>query len=112
VKTPRKKGNLVALTTYEEIKNQIQLEFARLIDDPHADDQIAEMASANVPIFDQHIIQEWRELSTEDSDQWKELGYDTQRNEGGIVSLMAVDLEIYYLRRFDHAWKEIRKENL
>jgi hypothetical protein len=51
-------------------------------------------------------------LSTEDSDQWKELGYDTQRNEGGIVSLMAVDLEIYYLRRFDHAWKEIRKENL
>ena len=101
----------MALTTYEEIKKQIQLELARLIDNPYAEDQIAEMASANVPVYDGSIIEEWRELSNEDSDQWKELGYDTQRNEGGIVRLMAVDLEIYYLRQFDRAWSELRGKN-
>jgi hypothetical protein len=111
VKTPRKKGNLVALTTYEEIKNEIRAELEQLLANPYAEDQIAEMASANVPVYDGRIIEEWRELSTEDSDQWKELGYDTQRNEGGIVRLMAVDLEIYYLRKFDRAWQEIKEEN-
>ena len=100
----------MALTTYEEIKNQIREELIHLIYDPHAEDQIAQMADAAVPVYNHHIIEEWRELPDEHSDQWKELGYDTQRNEGGIIRLMAVDLAIYYEREFDRAWQEIKEE--
>ncbi len=46
----------------------------------------------------------------EESDQWKEYGYDTQRNEGGIISLMQVDLVFYYLKLGREAWEEIKTQ--
>ena len=101
----------MALTTYEEIKNEIREELEQLLANPYAEDQIAEMSDAAVPVYNNHIIQDWCLLPGEHSDQWKELGYDTQRNEGGIVRLMAVDLAIYYAREYDRAWQEIKEEN-
>lgn len=101
----------MAITTYEEIKNQIREELGSLLENPYAEDALAEMADAEVPVYNHLIIQEWCELPTDARDEWKELGYDTQRNEGGILRLMSVDLSIYYLRQFDQAWQELKEEH-
>jgi hypothetical protein len=110
-KNTTKEREKVALTNYEEIKNRITAELPALLSNPYAEDTIAELADAEVPVYDNEIIQDWVLLSSDDSDQWKELGYDTQKNEGGIVRLMAIDLAIYYVRQFDRAWTEIKAEN-
>jgi hypothetical protein len=100
----------MALTTYEEIKAQIRAELPNLMDNPYAEDAIGELSESAVPVYNNEVMQQWCELSSDDSDQWKVLGYDTQRNEGGILTLMSVDLAIYYAREFDRAWNELRGE--
>jgi len=106
----KRKGNQMALTTYEEIKAQIRAELPNLMDNPYAEDAIGELSESAVPVYNNEVMQQWCELSSDDSDQWKVLGYDTQRNEGGILTLMSVDLAIYYAREFDRAWNELRGE--
>ena len=101
----------MALTTYAEIKDQIRAELPNLLDNPYAEDAIGELSESAVPVYNSDIIKEWCELSSDDSDQWKVLGFDTQRNEGGILTLMSVDLAIYYAREFERAWNEVKEEH-
>jgi hypothetical protein len=98
------------LTTKEEIKKELLDNIEQLKDNPYADDVVAEFADGYVPLYNNQIIQEWVALPMEDSDQWKEYGYDTQRNEGGIISLMQVDLVFYYLKLANEAWEEIKTQ--
>jgi hypothetical protein len=98
------------LTTKEEIKKELLDNIEQLKDNPHADDVVAEFADGYVPVYNNQIIQQWVALPMEDSDQWKEYGYDTQRNEGGIISLMQIDLVFYYLHLATRAWDEIKTE--
>jgi hypothetical protein len=100
----------MALTTYAEIKDQIRAELPNLLDNPDYD-LLGELSESAVPVYNSDIIKEWCELSSDDSDQWKVLGFDTQRNEGGILTLMAVDLAIYYAREFERAWNEVKEEH-
>jgi hypothetical protein len=98
------------LTTKEEIKKELLDNIEQLKDNPHAEDFVAEWADGYVPIYNNRIIEEWAALPMEESDQWKEYGYDTQRNEGGIISLMQIDLLFYYLKLANEAWEEIKTE--
>jgi hypothetical protein len=98
------------LTTKEEIKKELLDNIEQLKDNPHAEDLVAEFADSWVPIYNNHIIEQWVALPMEESDQWKEYGYDTQRNEGGIISLMQVDLVFYYLKLGREAWEEIKTQ--
>jgi len=98
------------LTTKEEIKKELLDNLEQLKDNPYAQDLVAEFADGYVPIYNNHIIEQWVSLPMEESDQWKEYGYDTQRNEGGIISLMAIDLVFYYLKLANEAWEEIKTE--
>ena len=98
------------LTTKEEIKKELLDNLQQLKDNPHAEDLVAEFADGWVPVYNNQIIQQWVSLPMEESDQWKEYGYDTQRNEGGIISLMAIDLVFYYLKLANEAWEEIKTE--
>jgi hypothetical protein len=98
------------LTTKEEIKKELLDNIEQLKDNPHAEDLVADFADGYVPIYNNRIIEEWVALPMEDSDQWKEYGYDTQRNGGGIIDLMQVDLIFYYLQLANEAWEEIKTE--
>ena len=98
------------LTTKEEIKKELLDNIEQLKDNPYADDVVAEFADGYVPVYNNQIIQQWVALPMEDSDQWKEYGYDTERNEGGIIQLMAIDLVFYYLMLATEAWDEIKTE--
>jgi hypothetical protein len=101
----------MALTTDAEIKGRITRSLSELLGNPYAEDVIAELADAEVPVYNNEVIQDWVQLPMDQSDQWKELGYDTQRNEGGILQLMTVDLAIYYSRKFSEIWEEVKVEN-
>jgi hypothetical protein len=98
------------LTTKEEIKKELLDNIEQLKDNPHADDVVAEFADGYVPIYYSDIIEQWREMPNEYCDQWKDYGYDTQKNEGGIMTLMQVDLVFYYLKLANEAWEEIKTQ--
>lgn len=99
------------LTTKQEIKEELQRQLNYLLDNANMGDELAgEIASGFTPVYTNEIIQEWTQLPLSESDKWKELGYDANRNEGGIVQLMAVDLELYYLELGQKAWEELKQE--
>ena len=97
----------MALLTFNEIKEQVKEQEAEIRSQNYVDDYLSELADGFVPVYNNEIISQWVALPAEDSDQWKELGYDTQRNEGGIISLMQIDLVVYYINQFARAWEEI-----
>jgi hypothetical protein len=98
------------LSSQEEVKNQLLEEIEQLKTATYPDDLVAEIAEAMVPVYYREILIEWLELETEHQDQWKEYGFDTQKNEGGILDLMLIDLSFYYLHTAQDAWIEIKNE--
>lgn len=98
------------LSTYEEIKKQVTDEMEQLKERTYPEDLLNEFADSETPIYYSEIIKEWVELPSEYCDRWKELGFDTQRNDGGITTLMQLDLFFYYQEQFQRAWEELRGE--
>lgn len=97
----------MALWNEAQVKQEILENIDLIKKSAHPEDQLHEFADSACPVYNSDIIAEWCELPFEDTDQWKELGFDTQRNEGGIIRLMSIDLAIYYSRLFHKAWEEI-----
>lgn len=98
--------------TREEIKKELLENREQIEQSSYPEDLIAEYADGFVPIYNHEIIKDWTELPAELSDRWKEYGYDTQKNEGGIIQLMQVDLCFYYLELAQEIWEEIKKEGI
>lgn len=103
------------LTTLEEIKSELKREIGHTFNndmpsESELDRLLNETADGYVPVYNVDIMKEWVALPGEHSDRWKDLGYDTQRNEGGIISLMQLDLVIYYLELTQKAWDELLPE--
>lgn len=96
----------MALTTYQEIKERILSELEQLKQSPYPENILTELADSEVPIYYGDIIEEWREMPSEYSDNWNVFGYEGDK----ITDLMAYDLATYYQERFDLAWTEIKEE--
>lgn len=94
--------------TREEIKDELGRNWEQLSQMPDPSDLIAELADGFVPVYSAQIIKDWAEMPHEFDDQWKDYGYDTQRNEGGIVKLMQVDLYFYYLQMTEEIYREMK----
>lgn len=97
------------LTTYSEIKQQVSDEWAYFASD--SERAIQEMADRLVPIYTGEIIQEWSEMTSDDSNEWQniyavaDLPQDTT-----IEKLMSLDLWIYYEGQILFAYEEIVAE--
>jgi hypothetical protein len=100
----------MALTTYDAIRAEIIENLEYLKETPYPEDMIAELADSSVPVYNNHIIEQWQEMPSSYDDRWKDYGFDTQKNDGGIVALMQVDLTFYYLEFYDEIWQEIKAE--
>jgi hypothetical protein len=87
------------LENFDELSKAYDEEFA-----------ISEFSDQFVPVYNNEILKDWIELPTEHSDKWKELGYDANRNPGGILMLMKMDLIFYYMEITQELWQEIKKE--
>jgi hypothetical protein len=97
--------------TREEIKKELTNKYDEITNSYRdIDDELAEFADSFVPVMNLDIMRDWTQLSGEDSDQWKELGYDANRNEGGILNLMQMDLILYYLKITREMWLQIEEE--
>jgi hypothetical protein len=97
----------MALTTYNQIKEQIKDELEQLKDSSYPEDIITELADSEVPFYYAEIIEEWCALDSDDIDCWKE---QDQKAVLRITELMAYDLSVYYTRQFLMAWEDIKEE--
>lgn len=96
--------------TNEEIKKVLLENYDSIAGSPSEEDTIAEYADGFVPVYNNEVMKDWVHLPMDRSDKWKELGYDANRNEGGILRLMQMDLVFYYLEETDRIWQEIKEE--
>lgn len=97
-------------STRKEIKEYLLDEIDQIKESSYPEDLVTELADSLIPIYYSEIMKEWVNLDSEFCDRWKEYGYDTQKNEGGIMQLMQVDLSFYYIETALSVWEEIKKE--
>lgn len=90
--------------TDKEIREELTAHAEEIRQNP---DSLDEWADGFTPVYYSDIIKDWCELPREAENAWKELGYDANRNDGGILQLMAVDLTIYNLERTRRIWQQI-----
>jgi hypothetical protein len=81
-----------------------------LIISPTEEEDLADFADSFVPLTGFEVVKDWLQLPDEQKDKWKELGYDANKNEGGILRLMQMDLIFYYLEQTNSIWEELKKE--
>ena len=92
------------MTTYPEIKKQLLDEWEHI-----TEDSLFEIADSLVPVYHSQTLEQWRDLSMEETDTWQEtigeLSPDTT-----IFSLMGMDLFNHYLKEVEEAFREITEE--
>ena len=98
------------LTTYAEIRAEIIENLEYLKETPYPEDMIAELADSSVPIYNSDTIEQWSEMPSSYENRWKDYGFDTEKNGGGILTLMLIDLTFYYLEVYDEIWQELKAE--
>lgn len=100
----------MSLTPYVEIKKLVEEDYEQLSESKYPEDLLWEWAQSQAPVYTHHIIQEWIDLSPEDSDRWQETGIEVASGNTGIADLMLLDLQLYYERLFSQAWREVQEE--
>lgn len=100
----------MTLTTRDQIKAEILDHIEQLRETQYPEDLLRELAESNVPIMNGDIISEWQDMPYEFDNGWQEFGFDESFQSGGIYSLMAVDLQLYYESQFLEVWEEVKSE--
>lgn len=95
------------LTTFTEIKQEIDNDWHLLADNQYPTDLLSEWADSTCPIYNNEIIAEWTEMPSEFDNFWQEYGEAGNR---GIVELMQVDLYNYYQHLYNRAYNELADE--
>lgn len=100
----------MSLTTYSQILEIVRQEAEQLRASEYPEDLLNEFADSQTPIMYGDIFEEWGKLPNEYCDEWTQFGMDEFFLEGGIMTLMQVDLRLYYESLFAQAWDEIQSE--
>jgi len=100
----------MALTTHAEIKAEIMDNLEQLKENPYPEDLLTELAESNTPIMYHDIISEWQQMPREFDNGWQMYGFDESFDSGGIYSLMAIDLQLYYDSQFLEVWQQVKEE--
>ena len=100
----------MTLTTRDQIKAEILDHIEQLRETQYPEDLLRELAESNVPIMNGDIISEWQDMPYEFDNGWQEFGFDESFESGGIYSLMAIDLQLYYESQFLEVWEEVKSE--
>jgi hypothetical protein len=97
----------MALSGFDEIKNQVLEEWTYFADD--SERAISEMADFLTPHYYNEIIQEWCALSSDDSNRFDEVGVPADFT---IEKLMAIDLWIYYENAVRVTYEQVLEERV
>jgi DNA-binding ferritin-like protein (Dps family) len=93
----------------EEIKAEL-LENADQIRDNGGEDNLGDWVDGFCSPYYSDTLKDWVEMDDEHRDTWKELGYNANKNDGGILDLMAVDVWCFYDQLTREVWAEIEEE--
>ena len=96
------------LTTYNEIKQQIQDEWEQFSSNTHPSDILTELAESACPTYNSDIIAEWSEMPSEFDNSWQD-GFSVSASIT-ITELMWTDLFNYYQHQFQTAYNELAEE--
>lgn len=96
------------LSTREQVKERILEVIDEIKNATYAEDLVNELADSECPIYYNHIIAEWTELSPDDSNEFGEIM--TPNEKTTIYDLMSADLWIYYRNLFLSVYNEILEE--
>jgi hypothetical protein len=99
-----KGNNTMGLTPYNQLKADMLSEWDNL-----DDDRLEEHADSLTPVYYSDIIEQWRGLTMEESDTWREHGHEITP-ETTITNLMAIDLFYYYSEAVNRAYEELKAE--
>ena len=100
----------MTMTTRAEIKAEILDHLEQLRESQYPEDLLTELAESNTPIMYHDIISEWQQMPSEFDNGWQMYGFDESFESGGIYSLMAIDLQLYYDSQFLEVWEEVKSE--
>lgn len=100
----------MALTTYSAILEIVRDELEQLKASEYPEDLLNEFADSQTPIMYGDIFEEWGKLPIEYCDEWQQFGMDEYFWQGGIMTLMQIDLRLYYESLFAQAWDELKSE--
>ena len=98
----------MTMTTREQIRSEIIDHLEQLKETQYPEDLLTELADSNTPVYYSGIISEWQEMPSDYNDRWQELGYD---GSASIMTLMQIDLCIYYQEQFLEVWEEVKSEH-
>lgn len=100
----------MSTTTIDGIRSAIIEHLEQLNSSEYPEDLLNELAESEVPIFYGEILDEWASLPAEYRDTWTQYGMDEYFLEGGIFTLMTVDLRAYYEAQFAHVYAQLTPE--
>jgi hypothetical protein len=92
------------MATYSEIKKQLLDEWEQI-----TEDSLYEIADGLVPIYHSDTLEQWRNLSMDESDTWQETNSELSPDTT-IFSLMSIDLFNHYLKEVEEAFAEVAEE--
>lgn len=93
--------------THDEIREELESRSEEITEN---DELLDDLAESFCPIYYNEIMSDWAEMPNEFNDRWKELGFDANKNDGGIFQLMSVDLYFYYIDTTREIWQEMKGE--
>ena len=97
----------MTITNYYQIKAEILDHLEQLKEAPYPEELLLELADSNTPVYYSGIISEWQEMPSDYNDRWQELGTD---GSAGIMTLMQIDLSIYYSDQYHTIYNELCEE--
>ena len=99
----------MALTNRNEIRAILESDWLdQLRESNYPQDLFAEIAEGLCPVYNGDILDEWRDLSLDESDTWQEFGRDEKAT---ILDLMRADLFWHYHNEVAQIWAEIENEH-
>jgi hypothetical protein len=97
----------VSLTTYADIKEELQDELDELLESPYPEDYLHQLAETCTPDRYFEIVEQWSDMPMEHSDQWRELNIDPRTN---IAGRMKIDLYLYYRALYLEVFEDLKHE--
>ena len=92
--------------TNYDIQQEIADNWEQLAESNDPKGLLWEWADSAVPVYNNDVIKDWAEMPSEYNDSWRELGYGSDSENSGIISLMRVDLFQYYSDAYVSVYEE------
>ena len=97
-----------AFMTRQQMKEEVRIELQNGGDIESIKDNSGQWIDGYLPIYNNHIIDEWKEMPSEyDNKGALDFGADESI---GIIGRMSLDLYLYYSELFFNAMKELEEE--